>query len=179
MTNKAREKEDGILKQLELAVAMTLQVDLGELEERWKSELLDRHKEELMQNQQYRLLPEPMKTVDSFASTAVAAASRTARAAATEAAAVSVLTASISHHTKFNSEVSRVAVGLNTPHQAIERASGATEMRKTQERDRDRQHTPQAECGFASGYRRWRRAAARRTARGARRRMTRTSSGCC
>jgi hypothetical protein len=92
VTNKAREKEDGILKQLELAVAMTLQVDLGELEERWKGELLDRHKEELMQNQQYRLLPEPMKTVDSFASTAVAANSRTARAAATEAAAVSGLT---------------------------------------------------------------------------------------
>jgi hypothetical protein len=88
VTNKARENEAGILRRLELAVATTLQVDLGELEERWKSELLDRHKEELMQNQQYRMLPEPMKTVDSFASTAIASASRTERAAAAVAVAV-------------------------------------------------------------------------------------------
>jgi hypothetical protein len=91
VTNKARENEAGILRRLELAVATTLQVDLGELEERWKSELLDRHKEELMQNQQYRMLPEPMKTVDSFASTAIASASRTERAAAAAAAAVAVV----------------------------------------------------------------------------------------
>jgi hypothetical protein len=104
VTNKAREKEDRILKQLELSVASTLQVDLGELEERWKSELLERHKEELMQNQQYRLLPEPMKTVDSFASTAVAAASRTARAEATQTAAMSGGETDRSRHTEEDDE---------------------------------------------------------------------------
>eukprot|EP00240_Pyramimonas_obovata_P000899 CAMPEP_0118950308 /NCGR_PEP_ID=MMETSP1169-20130426/51136_1 /TAXON_ID=36882 /ORGANISM="Pyramimonas obovata, Strain CCMP722" /LENGTH=544 /DNA_ID=CAMNT_0006897119 /DNA_START=12 /DNA_END=1643 /DNA_ORIENTATION=+ len=83
--HKAKEKEDNLFHTLDSAIANATKASLHSLEEEWKTALFAKHKEALAQtqNQAFALLPDELKQVDNFASTAVSAPSYHASTATT------------------------------------------------------------------------------------------------